>query len=84
MTVVIAANADQPIFFDVSLYYDTTLLDMQTVKRLPALKDNDFVTWKSEAVEGNRETCPRSQTGCERHCNLCAHQAFLDKLESYS
>ena len=50
MFVVIAANADQPSLFDVSLYYDTTLLDMQTVDAATALKDNDFVTWKSEAV----------------------------------
>ena len=47
--VVIAANADNADLFDVSLYYDTTLLDTQTVAAATALKDNDFVTWKTTA-----------------------------------
>lgn len=37
--VVIAANADNADLFDVSLYYDTTLLDTQTVAAATALKD---------------------------------------------
>ena len=83
MFVVIAANADQPSLFDVSLYYDTTLLDMQTVDAATALKDNDFVTWKSEAVLKATAKTPLA-SGTNGTANASAHQAFLDKLESYS
>ena len=83
MFVVIAANADQPSLFDVSLYYDTTLLDMQTVDAATALKDNDFVTWKSEAVLKATAKTPLA-SGTNGTANSSAHQAFLDKLESYS
>lgn len=83
MFVVIATNADQPSLFDVGLYYDTTLLDMQTVDAATALKDNDFVTWKSEAVLKTTAKTPLA-SGTNGTANSSAHQAFLDKLESYS
>lgn len=81
--VVIAANADSTSMFDVSLYYDTTLLDAQTVAAATALKDNDFVTWKTNAtLEVTTKTALSG--GTNGTANAAAHQAALDKFESYS
>ena len=81
--VVIATNADSASLFDVSLYYDTTLLDAQTVATATALKDNDFVTWKTNAsLEVTTKTALTG--GTNGTANAAAHQAALDKFESYS
>ena len=81
--VVIATNADSTSMFDVSLYYDTTLLDAQTVATATALKDNDFVTWKTNAtLEVTTKTALTG--GTNGTANAAAHQAALDKFESYS
>lgn len=83
MYVVIAKNADNDSNFDVSLYYNTTLLDMQTVSAATALKDNDFVTWKTNAsLEETAKTVLSG--GTNTTVNASAHQTALDKLESYS
>lgn len=81
--VVIAANADNADLFDVSLYYDTTLLDTQTVAAATALKDNDFVTWKTTASLTTTAKTPLTG-GTNGTANAAAHQAALDKFESYS
>ena len=81
--VVIAANADNADLFDVSLYYDTTLLDTQTVAAATALKDNDFVTWKTTASLTATAKTPLTG-GTNGTANAAAHQAALDKFESYS
>ncbi len=81
--VVIAANADNSSLFDVSLYYDTTLLDTQTVAAATALKDNDFVTWKTTASLAATAKTPLTG-GTNGTANAAAHQAALDKFESYS
>lgn len=80
--VVIAANADNSSLFDVSLYYDTTLLDTQTVAAATALKDNDFVTWKTTASLAATAKTPLTG-GTNGTANAAAHQAALDKFESY-
>lgn len=81
--MVIAANADNSSLFDVSLYYDTTLLDAQTVAAATALKDNDFVTWKTTASLAATAKTPLTG-GTNGTANAAAHQAALDKFESYS
>lgn len=81
--VVIAANADNSSLFDVSLYYDTTLLDTQTVAAATALEDNDFVTWKTTASLATTAKTPLTG-GTNGTANAAAHQAALDKFESYS
>lgn len=81
--VVIAENVDDDSLFDVSLYYDTTLLDLQTVAAATALKDNDFVTWKTSA--SLQETAKTPLTGGTNSAvTTTNYQDFLDKLESYS
>ena len=78
--VVIAANADNADLFDVSLYYDTTLLDTQTVAAATALKDNDFVTWKTTASLAATAKTPLTG-GTNGTANAAAHQAALDKFD---
>ena len=53
--VVIAANADNSSLFDVSLYYDTTLLDTQTVAAATALKDNGELTVDVDRTQAELE-----------------------------
>lgn len=83
LAVVIAANADNDDLYDVNLYYDTTLLDTQTVAAATALKDNDFVTWKTTASLAVTAKTPLTG-GTNGTTTSAAHQAFLDELESYS
>lgn len=83
LKVVISNNVEEEEKFDVSLYIDdTTLLDKQTVSQMSELVDNDYVTWKSEAVLSETAGEPLS-TGTNGTVNGLAHQTFLDKAESY-
>lgn len=81
--VVIAKNVENETKFDVSLYYDTTLLDAQTVAAATALKDNDFVTWKTTATL--EETAKTALIGGTNGAvSSATHQTALDKFESYT
>lgn len=81
--VVVAANADDENLFDVSLYFGAELLDRQTVATAAALRDNDFVAWKTTASLAVSAKTPLTG-GTNGTANAAAHQAFLNKLESYS
>lgn len=81
--VVITMNADDESLYDVNLYYDTTLVDSQTVAAATDLKDNDFVTWKTDAtLDTTMKTLLTN--GSNGTVTTASHQAALDKLESYS
>lgn len=83
LKIVIAANVDEPSTFDVSTYLDTTLVDIQRAVRTAAeLKENDFVTFKKEAVLAVTASTPLSG-GTDGAINVAKHQAFLNKIESY-
>ena len=81
--VVIAKNADSADLYDVSLYHDTTLLDAQTVAAATDLVNNDFVAWTTSASLTETAKTPLSG-GTNGTANAASHQAFLDKMESYS
>lgn len=81
--IVIAANADESSKFDVSTYYDTTLVDMQTVATAAELVDNDFVVFKKEGSLSATAKTPLT-SGTNGTVETADYQAFLDKLESYS
>lgn len=81
--VVIAKNADNDDLYDVSLYHDTTLLDAQTVAAASDLVNNDFVVWTTSASLEETAKTPFSG-GTNGTANAASHQAFLDKIESYS
>lgn len=81
--VVIAKNADNDDLYDVGLYHDTTLLDAQTVAAASDLVNNDFVVWTTSASLEETAKTPFSG-GTNGTANAASHQAFLDKIESYS
>lgn len=84
LKVVIAANVDEPSKFDVKLYLDTTLVDEQiAVASAADLKPNDFVDWKSDASLTVTAGVNLSG-GINKTVDGTAHQAYLDKAESYS
>lgn len=80
---VIAANADNPSLFDVTLYLGTVKVDMQTVGKAADLKDNDYVTWKTGV--DLEETAGKSlEGGTNASVTGDSYQAYLDAIESYS
>ena len=82
LRVVIQVNEEETSNYDVSLYLGSVCVDKQKVKAATELKDNDYVSWKTdaslEAVAGVSLT-----GGTNGTADSSAHQAFLDKLESY-
>lgn len=82
LRVVIQVNEEETSNYDVSLYLGSVCVDKQMVKAATELKDNDYVSWKTdaslEAVAGVSLT-----GGTNGTADSSAHQAFLDKLESY-
>lgn len=84
MKVVISANVDEPAKFDVKLYMDKTVIDEQiAVSSAADLKDNDFVEWKSD-VELAATVGVAMTGGTNGTVDGNAHQAYLDKIESYA
>lgn len=83
LSVVVAVNVDSSSLFDVSTYYDNTLIEVQTVSTASELTDNDFVVFKSEAsLEATAKT---PLAGGTNGTSLSAdYQTFLEKIESYS
>ena len=82
LKVIIQKNVDDESMFDVKTVMDTTVVDTQTVANATDLVANDFVTWNvtdlavtaGVALEG----------GTNGTADGAAHQAYLDKIESYS
>lgn len=83
LSIVIAANADNPSAFDVSTYLDTTEVDTQTVTTAAELKANYFVSFKSDAALEATAKTPLTG-GTNGTAENAAYQTFLDKLETYS
>lgn len=79
--VVIAKNIDDESKYDVSTYFETKQVDVQTVKAVSELVDNDYVTFTMETIE---ITAGKALTGgTNGEINGETHQSFLDKLEAY-
>lgn len=82
LKVVIQKDVDDESNFVVSLYLGTTKVDEQVVASASELVANDFVTWTSEATL--ELTAGTSFTGgTNGTSDTTAHQAFLNKIESY-
>ena len=79
--IVIAKNIDEDSKYDVSTYLGTKEVDVQTVKTVNELVDNDYVTFKMQtlAVTAGKALAG----GTNGDVSGEAHQKFLDKLESY-
>lgn len=79
--IVIAKNIDDETKYDVSTYLGTKEVDIQTIKEVSELVDNDYVTFTIETLE---VTAGKALTGgTNGDVSGEAHQKFLDKLESY-
>lgn len=82
LTITIAANVDTEGAWDVKTYLGASLVDEQTVTAASGLVANDFVEFKAAELV---ETAGMPLTGgTNGTVDGAAHQAFLDKVESYT
>ena len=80
--IAVQANVDDNSKFDVQTWLDGVLMDTQTVAKAAELVANDYVAFKSDA--SLTVTAATALTGgTNGTSNAAAHQAFLDKVESY-
>lgn len=83
LKIVIQKNVDDATLFDVMTYLGTVLVDSQTVANAAALVANDYVKFKSAATLAVTASTPLTG-GTNGTADGAAHQAYLDKVESYS
>lgn len=79
--IAIQTNVDDNDMFDVQTILDTTIVDVQTVAKAEDLVANDYVSFKGAELALTAAT-PLSG-GENGTADATAHQAFLDKVESY-
>ena len=80
--IAVQANVDDNQLFDVQTWLDGVLMDTQTVKKASELVANDYVTFKTSASLAVTAATALAG-GTDGTANTAAHQAFLDKVESY-
>lgn len=80
--IVVQANADQTDLYDVITYLGTVKVDEQTVGKAAELVANDYVTFKETELSETAGT-PLSG-GTNGTVDGEAHQAYINKIESYS
>lgn len=82
--IVIQTNVDDVTKFDVSTYVDSLKIETQTVKTADELISNDFVEFKSDATLALTAGKPLTGGTNGDAITSADHQAFLNKIESYS
>lgn len=81
--IMIQANVDEPSKYDVSTILGTSVVDTQTVTAASELKDNDFVSFKSDAVLS--ATAATALTGgTNKTVTGTEHSAYLAEIEPYA
>lgn len=83
LKIVIQANADDSTKFDVLTYMGTVKVDAQTVAKAADLVANDYITFKADATLAVTASTPLTG-GTNGTVDGTAHQAYLDKIESYT
>ena len=84
IVLTIAQSVDDEDCYDVETLVDGVLCDSQTVSGAASLVDNDFVAFKKDAVLKEEAGVPMTGgTNCSSVTGA-HHQAFLDRIESYS
>lgn len=83
LSIRIAKNADDASKWDVMTYLAGTLVDSQTVANAAGLVANDYVTFKSDATLAANAGLALTG-GTDAAVTVANHQAFLDKIESYT
>lgn len=84
VSIVIAKNVDNEALYEVSTYVDGVRFDSQNVEKSADLVDNAFVTFNKEATLAETAGTPFSGGANAAEITGESHQAFLDKIESYS
>lgn len=79
----IQKNADNEDLFDVTTIIDNTAVDVQTVETVDKLVPNKFVKWKSGTPLAVKSSEPLTG-GSNGEVDGKDHQAYLDKIESYT
>ena len=82
LKIVIQKNADDASKYDVTTYFGTLKVDTQTVAKAADLVANDYVTFNDTALEVTAGTPLIG--GTNGTVEGTAHQAYLDKIESYT
>lgn len=83
LSTVIVKNVDDESLFEVSIYFNTTLVDTQTVSTASELVSNDYADFIAEAELEETVKTPL-EGGINGEVTIASYQAFLDKVESYS
>ena len=83
LKIVIRQNVDDDKLFDVKTLLGNVEVDEQTVESAAELKPNSFVKWKS-GVDLELTAGMALTGGTDGEVNGAAHQAYLDKIESYT
>lgn len=81
--IQVQVNVDDDSLFDVNTYLGTVMVDSQTVAKAADLVANDYVTFKSSAELSSTAGTPL-EDGTNGDVTGTNHQAYLDKIESYS
>ena len=81
--IQVQVNVDDGSLFDVNTYLGTVMVDSQTVAKAADLVANDYVTFKSSAELSSTAGTPL-EGGTNSEVTGTNHQAYLDKIESYS
>lgn len=81
--IQVQVNVDDDSLFDVNTYLGTVMVDSQTVAKAADLVANDYVTFKSSAELSSTAGTPL-EGGTNGNVTGTNHQAYLDKIESYS
>ena len=84
INIVIAKSVDNEALYEVSTYVNGTHFDSQTVEKAADLVDNAFVLFDKEATLAETAGTPLSGGANAAEITGESHQAFLDKIESYS
>lgn len=82
LKIVVQVNTDDISLFDVKTLLDMVVVDEQTVANISELVDNSFVKWKKGSVLRATAATPLTG-GTNGTVDGAAHQAYLDKIESY-
>ncbi len=83
LKIVIQQNTEDETLFDVRTILETAVVDEQTVTAASELIANKFVKWKSDIVLAVTAATPL-QGGTNGTVEGEAHQAYLEKIESYT
>lgn len=83
LRITIQKNADDETMLDAKTLMGTTVVDEQSVKAVAELVANKYVKWKSGATLALTAATPLTG-GTNGTVDGAAHQAYLDKIESYT